>query len=146
MNIRYATEADLPGIEEMYDEFKGEEFVSFGMTFDKPVTQQSIASMIMFGKVIICETGGKIVSMIAGLITPSMTSKDVYFVGCFFFVQQSFRTFTTRFLKEAINLVRLTKSTQFIIAVPNFSSFEKSERFYSMAGFKILETHWVKKL
>lgn len=130
----------------MYTEFKGEEFSNMGMEFDRHVTQISIEKMVKIGKVIVCETDNSIVCMLAGLLSQSMTSTDLYFVGCLFFVQKSFRSFTSNFLRDCKTLLKSTHATQFVLAVPAFSDAEKSERFYSIQGFKPLETHWITKL
>ncbi len=147
MNTRFATHSDIPHIANMYDEFKGEEFESFGMKFDRLVTQRSINAMIAHenGRVLVMHTDKTIFGMIAGIISPSITSNSIDFVGCLFFVKAGMRAYTDKFLKEAQRLLK-NDATHFILASPAFEEFEKSERFYSISGFKKLETHWVKKL
>lgn len=143
--MRMASIIDMDTIESLYEDYTGEHMNI--AVLDKDIVRESISRMIADGALIIASVDNTDIGFVAGYMQKCLFSKDVMFSLMYFFVKEEHRNHSAGLLKvlEAL-LKKNTEATKLVVSSPAFGGNEKLDRWYTMQGFKPLETHFFKEL
>ena len=147
MDIRLAEEKDLPAIYELgFDSYSAEVVATYGSVVDKDKCRKIAETMVKNKTVFLAISERNIIGAMLGIFTNSGFDSEVIYNSMFFFMKTEYRKFTKQFINDVENLLKLTTATRFIIGNPEFNNGPEMDRFYSIMGFKKLETHYIKPI
>lgn len=145
MQIRMATEEDIGSIFGLFADMSLDHLQGYDTIIDREKIKTSLVSMVRAQSVYLAQTEeGKIVGGMAGTIYPSLLSNDVVMCSMFFYIDKDKRNFTAGFIKQLEQILSKTGVTRLVIGNPDGNNGPEMDRFYSMLGFKKLETHYIK--
>ena len=81
-----------------------------------------------------------------GAIVQSGFDSEILYTSLFFFIKLEWRKFTKNFIDGVAEILKSTPATRFIVGNPEFNNGPEMDRFYSMMGFKKLETHYIREI
>uniref|UniRef100_A0A6M3KVM0 N-acetyltransferase domain-containing protein n=1 Tax=viral metagenome TaxID=1070528 RepID=A0A6M3KVM0_9ZZZZ len=145
--IRKAVENDLSRLYELgFTAYTQESLASFEMNLSedklKFVGEQAIKGGWSFVLVI----DDIIVGCMLGAINPMMISDALVYGEIMFFIDEPYRKFTKTFIKKIECELINNGVSKFVLANIETNGADKIDRFYSIMGFKKMETHYMKSL
>lgn len=84
--------------------------------------------------------------IIFGIVVKSMISERYMFQEVIWYVNESFRKYGVKLLKETEKVLKSTGISVMMMAVLENSKTAKLKRFYERLGFKPIETHFIRNL
>jgi len=136
----------MPQLNQMYDQYSGEEMNIVGADYDPNLVDQSLQFMIKQQGVVVMVKEGRIQGCIAGHYVPNHFANELMFVAMFLYVRPGFRNYTAQFIRETCQYLQAQNTKRFIVSSPAFKHSDKLDRFYEMLGFELLEKHYYKIL
>lgn len=136
----------MPDLFALIDSYSDNDLKDNGIEIDREAIKSRADVLVESTSVLIGKVNGNVIGAIAGVVTPCGFSKEVYFNSCFFYIVPGMRKYTKDFLKEIELSLLPTDITQLVIGVPGFKSYFKLCRFMSLSGYKLLESHFYKKV
>ena len=152
MIVRLATENDLYKGLQLFDvmakedKFRADMLEDIGITYDRAITEESIAMLVKNKRVFIMIKENKIIGVMAGMIARSFFSNDTLFQSYLFWVQKKHRRYVGKFIEKVDKVLKLTNISKFIMSNLDIGDYERLNRFYAIKGFKRLESHFVRSL
>ena len=144
MITRKATIEDLDKVVSLFEIFKNEEAPSYGLDFNIPVALGTFKACIEKHIVIVLENNEDIVGGIAGLVIPSMMSKEVVFQEIFFYVHREYRNLSAKLLKNVEDICVKAGINKIVMA--SLGHNERLDSFYIKQDYNLLEKHYFKQL
>jgi hypothetical protein len=144
MIVRLAKSEDMVGLVALHNDYTGEHLRPLNVVTDKSRIIVALSKMVRDNSTFVAVQDDKIIGVMAGTITPSVFSNDMYFVSMFFYFKPDCRRYSASFIRHLENMMMGTNITRLIIGIPALETGDKMERFYSFMGFKKLETHYSK--
>ena len=152
MKVRLATENDLYKGLQLFDsmakedKFRAKMLQDIGVTYDRNITEQSVALLVAQNTVFIMIEDDKIAGVMAGMISRSFFSDDIIYQSYLFWVQKQHRRYVGKFLAGVEKLLKKTSITKFMVSNLDIGNYAKLNRFYKRKGFNRLETHFVRNI
>ena len=158
MNIRFATEDDLPKIYELYRDEQGDNIAKLNVILSPERIKASLEEMVRNRSVIIGEIVDHrrpdedrdslkvLIGGMAGSIIPCNFTNESIFMSMFFYIKEEYRPYTIAFLKKLTEMLSTLNISRLVIANPAGETGEKMDRFYRLSGFEVLETHFYKMI
>ena len=147
MDIRLAEEKDLPAIYELgFDSYSAEVVASYGSIIDKEKARKIADTLVKNKTVFVAIIEGSIGGAMLGTITQSGFDSEIIYNSMFFFLKPEYRKFSKQFIDYVSEILKNTTVTRFVIGNPEFNHGAEMDRFYSMIGFRKLETHYIREV
>jgi len=152
MIVRLATQNDLAKGLQLCDAYAKEEkfraklLEAKGIKYDRAVAEEAIAALVMDGTVFLMIKDGEIIGVMAGTIARSFFSNDSLYQSYLFWVAKEHRKYVGKFLEKIEAILKKTEISLLMVSNLDIGNYDMLNRFYSMKGFKRLETHFAKKL
>lgn len=141
LTIAKAEPSDLLDIFSIVDSYAD------GENINADLVKNNLRNMVYQNSVLLARHNGFGVGGVGGIILPSIFSNDFFFCVMFFYIRPEFRFLTRRILQQIEQGLKSTKVTKIIIGVwGENKTYEKQLRFMRIMGYRLLETHMVKKL
>jgi N-acetylglutamate synthase-like GNAT family acetyltransferase len=142
--IRSATKADIEGAIDLLKEFQDESLAEYGMMIDAGLAKKTCLDYVDTSLVLECE--GKVVGVIAGMITSIPTCAGKIYQEAVWFVSKPYRKYGIRLLKTLEENCIAQGITHIIMAHMMNSKSDKLDIFYRKSGFMPFEVHYIKSL
>jgi len=151
ITARIAIKSDIPNIYLMFKDYHNDKMAEYGTEVNKEKILSSVESLIDKNLVFVAECNDIIIGGMAGVMSASLFSDEIYYNSMLFYVQPKYRRHTSDFLDMVELLIgELTVDGQhidkIIIGNPEFNHGGLIDRFYYMSGYKLLETHFYKPI
>lgn len=145
IQIRFALNSDLENIIDLCSDYgQGGDILGLNIPINRDRIKESV--IFNFHNVIVLILDGVIIGAIVGNVVNCECTADTVFMAMLLYVKKAYRRYTKYFLQGADKLSREKDATMFLLVAPNFKDRKRLERFYSILGYRLLESHYVKKV
>ena len=144
MRIESYSEKWLPDVTCLVERFHAEAVGEYEGMLDKAQILKTIQSADHDNAFLLI-INEKAEGILYGTTFMSMTSNKNIFQEIMWYVNQPFRQYGIRLLRDVEKLLKSKGVNTMIMAVLENSKTEKLKRFYGRMGFKKMEEHWIKE-
>ena len=147
MDIRLAEEKDLESIYKLgFESYSAEMVSSYGSIINKDKARRIAETMVKNKSVFVAIIEKEVAGAMLGTFTESGFDDEIIYNSMFFFMKPEYRKFSKQFINDINEVLKLTTTTRFVIGNPEFNNGPEMERFYSMIGFKKIESHYIREV
>ena len=145
MRVETYSDRYFQDVVKLVENFHKEAFGEYDDLFDSDSLTETIKSAD-HSNVFLMIVDESCQGILHGACFKSPTSGKQIFQEIIWYVNEPFRRYGVRLLRETEKLLKLSGVSIMIMAVLENSKTEKLKRFYKRLGFKLMETHYVRSL
>lgn len=132
----------------LIEEFHRQFVSSYDGEIYRPTVEQTIADLEAKGvdKSFLMIIDEKCVGLLAGIEMKSFLNDKRMYSEIFFFVDRSFGSYAFWFMNQCERMLKAQGYSIMVMAILNSPKAERMTRMYELAGYKHLESHYIKSL